>query len=73
MSKEDRGSGKRDAGARSEPGHGSNGRREVRVIIPDELPVLTPEVSRILLEILMELAQDKEHLSHMGQHDEQVL
>jgi hypothetical protein len=31
--------------------------KSIRVNLPDELPVLTPEVSRILLHILMELKE----------------
>jgi hypothetical protein len=33
-------------------------RRPVKVTLPASLPELTPEVARILLEILVELSQD---------------
>jgi hypothetical protein len=41
----------------TEPPKSTCKQKSIRVNLPDELPVLTPEVSRILLHILMELKE----------------
>lgn len=47
--------------------HSKRGHKEqpLRVILPDELPVLTPAVSRILLDILIELTDGTDWRKHL--------
>lgn len=48
----------RNAGSdRPTPARDGKERRPLKVNLPDKLPVLTPEVSRILLGIIWELAE----------------
>jgi hypothetical protein len=52
---------KRDGVAMPTPGEASGRNREpIKMTFPSELPDLTPEVARILLQILERLTQDKD-------------
>ncbi|GGN19877.1 hypothetical protein GCM10011609_71200 [Lentzea pudingi] len=48
--------------------------KSVRVNLPDELPALTPEVSRILLHILMELKEkvDQQNRTDSDEHTKKI-